>query len=290
MPLNLNQSPFRYSIDSKYYTAAQSIFTPGYPSSPGTLTSAMASSKPLAGVQALLFDVFGTVVDWHGSIVRELLHKSRGTQFEHEDWSAFAREWRAGYMQTTRHVAQGGDGPASVDDMHRQLLDDMLSSPRWSKLSNIWNDATRQDLVLGWHRLHGWNDSSRGLYELKKKVIIGTLSNGNVKLLVDMAKHADLPWDVIFSSQLFDSYKPNPKVYHGAVRALSLEPHQVALVAAHIDDCLAAQACGLKTVYVRRETEDLGKAVDERTVGLAVSGFEELARLMPGGEPPKTRL
>jgi len=239
------------------------------------------SRQPLQGVQALLFDVFGTVVDWHGSIVRELRDKTRGTEFAHEDWSAFAREWRAGYMRTTRHVAQGGKGPSNVDEMHRMLLEEMLSSPRWSKLSVIWDEAARQDLVLAWHRLHGWNDTSPGLYALKEKLIVGTLSNGNIKLLVDMAKHADLPWDVVFSSELFKSYKPNSKIYHGAVRNLALEPHQVALVAAHIDDCLAAKKCGLRAVYVRRPTEDLGKEVDESKVDLVVGGFEELAQLIP---------
>lgn len=98
------------------------------------------------------------------------------------------------------------------------------------------------------------------------------------------AKHANLPWDVVLSSELFNSYKPNPKIYLGAVRCLALEPHQVALVAAHMDDCLAAQACGLRAVYVKRPTEDLGREVDERAVDLVVDGFEELAQLIPGAQ------
>ncbi|KIJ44126.1 hypothetical protein M422DRAFT_252621 [Sphaerobolus stellatus SS14] len=211
---------------------------------------------PLDGVQALLFDVFGTVVDWHRSIVDELAAKAKGTVHEGEAWGDFANEWRAGYSRTTARVAQGGEGPASVDEMHRLLLDEMLSSPRWSHLDSLWDDAARKDLVLGWHRLQGWEDSSAGLAALKERVIIGTLSNGNVRLLIDMAKSAQLPWDVVFSSQLFGSYKPNPKIYLGAVGLLDLPPQRVALVAAHISDCAAAKAAGLKAVYVRRPTED----------------------------------
>jgi len=137
------------------------------------------------------------------------------------------------------------------------------------------DDAARNDLVLGWHRLSGWEDSSAGLSALKERVIIATLSNGNVRLLINMvgrrlftehprdltlpppqAKHAHLPWDMIFSSQLFGSYKPDPKVYLGAVELLDLPPQRVAIVAAHIYDCAAAKAAGLRAVYVRRSTED----------------------------------
>ncbi|KAF8507252.1 haloacid dehalogenase [Gautieria morchelliformis] len=240
----------------------------------------MHVTTSLPGVRALLFDVFGTVVDWHAAIVAHLRVAARGTVFHNEDWAAFAADWRAGYIRTTLHVARGGAGPATVDEMHRQLLDELLDSPRWSMLAPLWGDPVRRDLVLAWHRLHGWPDATPGLYALKSLSIIGTLSNGNVRLLVDMAKYADLPWDVVFSSELFASYKPNPKIYLGAVRALALEPHQVALVASHIHDCAAAKACGLKAVYVRRPTEDRGAVVDESIPDVIVDDFHQLARLM----------
>ncbi|OBZ79363.1 (S)-2-haloacid dehalogenase 4A [Grifola frondosa] len=201
----------------------------------------------LCGIRAFVFDVFGTVVDWCGSVANELQLKSPGLA---EDWESFAKEWRSGYYETTRRVAAGGDGPANVDIMHRQILDGMLESPRWQHLAPLWDEAKRQELVLIWHRLEGWPDATKGLYALKSKAIIGTLSNGNVRLLVDMAKHADLPWDVIFSGELLGSYKPNPKVYLGALHHLSLAPNECALVAAHIFDVRAAASHGMKTVYV----------------------------------------
>ena len=266
---------------------------------------------PLHGVHALLFDVFGTVVDWHSSVVAALAAAGAGGPGEHApDWGALATEWRAGYLRTTSapiarpsvsnvfrslHVARGGEGPPTVDAMHRevrpsmncarthpcpQLLDELLASPRWRALAPVWDDDTRRTLCLAWHRLHPWPDAAPALHALKATHIVGTLSNGNVRLLVDLAKHAGLPWDVVFSSELFGSYKPNPAVYDGAVRCLALPPHAVVLVAAHLADCRAAKACGLRAVYVRRATEDIGVAVDETHVDAVVDDFDGLARLL----------
>ncbi|KZT40319.1 haloacid dehalogenase [Sistotremastrum suecicum HHB10207 ss-3] len=247
----------------------------------------MSSAGPLEGVEALLFDVFGTVVNWEHSITRELQAKSKGVDI---DWNAFAKEWRKGYMITTRSVAAGGEGPSNVDVMHREILDRLLTETKWSAISNIWNEDEKKDLVLAWHRLSGWPDTTEGLYALKKQLIICTLSNGNVRLLADMAKNADLPWDVIFSGELLGSYKPprNPKTYLGAAYHLTLPPNKVAMVAAHYLDLKAAASFGLKTVYVRRPTED---TVEERTgtktkkeggdVDVVVDSFTELAEVLP---------
>lgn len=238
----------------------------------------------------MTFDVFGTVVDWHGTVVRVLEAKAakvKGSGRENDDWSAFAKEWRAGYMTTTRRVAAGGAGSLNVDTMHREILEGMLASERWAYLVPLWNEEERRDLNMVWHRLDGWPDSSQGLYALKKQYIIATLSNGNVRLLADMAKHANLPWDVIFSGELLGSYKPNPKTYLGAAHHLSVPPTQVAMVAAHILDLRAAASHGLRTVYVRRPTED-GEGVRETVktraeggdVDVVVDSFEELAEVL----------
>ncbi|KAL1940511.1 hypothetical protein VTO73DRAFT_7946 [Trametes versicolor] len=240
-------------------------------------------ANPLQGVEAYVFDVFGTVVDWRGSVTRALADFAGS---EDEDWGSFAQEWRNGYKEYTARVAGGGEGSIIVDVMHREILDGMLASPRWEHLSPRWDDAERQAMVRFWHKLDGWADSSKGLYAMKKKAVIGTLSNGNVRLLVNMAKHADLPWDVVFSGELLGSYKPNPKVYLGAIHHLSVPPGKCAMVAAHIFDLRAAASHGMKTVYVRRVTEDINARDSVKSkkeggeVDVVVDSFEELAALM----------
>jgi len=235
------------------------------------------------GVEALLFDVFGTVVDWLGSMERILKENGKGTP---TDWNAFAKRWRKGYMTETRRIAAGGEGPSSVDEMHRQILDEMLKEPEWKHLSQVWNEEDKVTLVQGWHKLNGWPDSSRGLYELKKKYLICTLSNGNVRLLADMAKISDLPWDIIFSGELLGSYKPNPMVYLGGAYHLSLDPSKCALVAAHIEDLQAAERCGYRSVYVRRETEDI--AIRD-SVRARSAGSQTQALLKDGTTDEKVR-
>ncbi|TBU25651.1 haloacid dehalogenase [Dichomitus squalens] len=242
--------------------------------------------NPLDGVEAYVFDVFGTVVDWLGSVTRAL-EASAPESLKNEDWSGFTKEWRKGYGEYTRRVANGGQGSNNADVMHREILDGLLESPRWSHLAFVWDDAQRQEMVQMWHKLDGWPDSSSGLYAMKKKAIIGTLSNGNVRLLVDMAKYANLPWDVVFSGELLGSYKPNPKTYLGAIHHLDIPPEKCAMVAAHIYDLRAAASHGMKTVYVRRPTEDgdvrdiVKTKADGGEVDVVVDSFEQLANLMP---------
>ncbi|KAI0353234.1 haloacid dehalogenase [Trametes cingulata] len=240
-------------------------------------------SRPLAGVEAYVFDVFGTVVDWYGSVTKQLAEFAPS---QNEDWESFTKEWREGYKQYTARVAIGGQGSTNADVMHREILDGMLHSERWQHLGPLWDDEKRQEMVNFWHKLDGWPDSSKGLHALKKKAIIGTLSNGNVRLLVDMAKHADLPWDVVFSGELLGSYKPHPKVYTGALNHLSVPPKKCAMVAAHIYDLRAAASHGMKTVYVRRPTEDEGTRDSVKSkaqggeVDVVVDSLEELAGLL----------
>ncbi|KAM5536350.1 hypothetical protein V8D89_009948 [Ganoderma adspersum] len=246
------------------------------------------TANPLSGVEAYVFDVFGTVVDWYGSVTRAL-EAFAPESLKNEEWGSFAKEWRKGYGEYTRRVAKGGEGSNNADVMHREILDGMLESPRWTHLAPLWGNTEREELVQFWHRLDGWPDSTTGLYAMKRKAIIGTLSNGNVRLLVDMAKHADLPWDVVFSGELLGSYKPNPKTYLGAVHHLGVPPEKVAMVAAHLyNDLLSAGSHGMKTVYVRRSTEDVNvrdsvkSKADGGEVDVVVDSFEELAALMPG--------
>ncbi|KAF6752015.1 HAD-like domain-containing protein [Ephemerocybe angulata] len=244
----------------------------------------------MKNVKALLFDVFGTVVDWRTSVEAEL--KALGAKHGVDaDWAKFAQEWRDKYFSGTKRVAVEGAAFTSVDAMHRQILDQMLASPEWSSIAPLWSEEELQELNLVWHRLGGWPDSSEGLRALKKNYIIATLSNGNVKLLVDMAKYTDLPWDAVFSGEMFQSYKPNPKTYLGAIQYLSLQPHEVAMVAAHIFDIRAASKLGMPSVYVVRPQEEADphpEAIKTKAEGgdadIIVSSFLELADILEEGK------
>jgi len=200
--------------------------------------------------RALVFDVFGTVVDWRASIIREgqMLSAVKGLQV---DWPAFADAWRAGYAPAMDRTRGAGSAWADIDTLHRQILDTLL--PRFG-LSALSEDE-RVQLNRVWHRLMPWPDAVGGLNRLRGRYVIGTLSNGNISLLVDMAKHAGLPWDCVLSAELARRYKPDPEVYLMAARLLGCAPGELMMVAAHVDDLRAAQACGLRTAYVHRALE-----------------------------------
>jgi 2-haloacid dehalogenase len=198
----------------------------------------------------LAFDVFGTVVDWHGSIVREVL-AIKSDAVAGLDADAFALAWRAGYVPAMRRVMSGELGWTLIDDLHRLILDDILLTFGMTDLS----EAQRQHLNLAWHRLAAWPDVVAGLTRLKSKFTICTLSNGNIGLLTNMAKRAALPWDCILSAEVFKAYKPDPATYLGVAKVFNLAPQEVMLVAAHQDDLAAARACGLQTAYIERPYE-----------------------------------
>ncbi|GAA94781.1 uncharacterized protein L969DRAFT_54954 [Mixia osmundae IAM 14324] len=208
--------------------------------------------------KALLFDVFGTVVNWHASVIAELERHTQQTKLTDIDWQHFAEEWRRGYMHLTRHVANGGDGPSDIDDMHRQLLDELLERDEYGPIARVWTETDKSHINLVWHRLHGWPDSSQAIRQLHDHAILATLSNGSTRLLVDLARFADLHWDAIFASDMLKTYKPNPKMYLGACKLLGLQPSEVGMVAAHIYDLQFASKHGLRTYYIRRATEDVG--------------------------------
>jgi 2-haloacid dehalogenase len=207
--------------------------------------------KPeLAGVKALTFDVFGTVVDWRGSIAREVRAFAAEKKLR-VNATKFADAWRSGYRPAMNRVAHGELPWTKIDDLHRMILDDVLAKFHVSALS----DAEKMELNRVWHRLKPWPDSVRGLKRLKKKFTISTLSNGNVALLNNMAKNAGLPWDLILSAEIFHHYKPEPEVYLGAADMLGLQPGEVMMVAAHKDDLRAAARQGLRTALVLRPNE-----------------------------------
>jgi len=201
-------------------------------------------------VKALAFDVFGTVVDWRGSLIREgeLLGERKRLRV---DWPAFADAWRAGYAPAMDRVRKGELPWTTIDALHRMVLDSLLEPFNLASLS----EDEKQHLNLAWHRLMPWPDAVGGLNRLRTRFVVATLSNGNVSLLVDMAKNAGLPWDAVLSAELFGHYKPDPEAYLGAARLLGLAPDEVMMVAAHPGDLRAAKAAGLKTAYVPRPLE-----------------------------------
>ena len=196
--------------------------------------------------QVLAFDIFGTVVDWHGSIAREV-----AMLYPEVDAHAFALAWRAGYQPAMQRVRSGELGWTRIDELHRLILDGLL--PRFGL--NHLGEAERTHLNRAWHRLDPWPDTVAGLTRLKSKFTICTLSNGNIGLLTHMAKRAGLPWDCILSAEVFRAYKPDPLTYLGVAQTFDLRPEQVMLVAAHQDDLAAARACGLQTAYIERPFE-----------------------------------
>jgi 2-haloacid dehalogenase len=210
----------------------------------------MSTAFDPATIRALAFDVFGTVVDWRSSIVREgqLLCAASGVQV---DWPAFADAWRAGYAPAMDRTRGAADAWADIDTLHRQILDSLL--PRFGL--QALSEAQRMQLNLAWHRLMPWPDAVGGLNRLRSRFVVSTLSNGNVSLLVDMARNAGLPWDCVLSGELIRRYKPDPEVYRMAARLLGCAPAQLMMVAAHPGDLHAARACGLRTAYVHRALE-----------------------------------
>ena len=211
---------------------------------------AVGAPTDSSAVKALCFDIFGTVVDWRSSITREGQLLQQRLALPAQDWAAFADDWRAGYQPAMQEVRSGALPWTDIDGLHRRILDKILAA-RGLRLS----DADTANFNRVWHRLIPWPDSVAGLYRLKQRFTITSLSNGNMALLVNMAKHAGLPWDAVLSAELFQHYKPDPEVYQGAARMLGLQPGEVMMVAAHPSDLRAAAACGLRTAYVPRPLE-----------------------------------
>jgi 2-haloacid dehalogenase len=204
-----------------------------------------------AAPKALLFDVFGTVVDWRGTVVRagEAWGRRLGVSL---DWPAFADAWRReGYLAGTGRVRRGEWPWQDVDALHRRQLDALLAE---RGLAGLPEEAV-VDFNRVWHRLDPWPDALPGLARLKRGYLIAPLSNGHFALLTNLAKRAGLPWDCILASDLFGHYKPDPEIYQGAARLLGLAPDECLMVAAHTNDLLGARAAGLDTAFVARPLE-----------------------------------
>lgn len=250
------------------------------------LSSALPTSRPPSRPRALAFDVFGTVVDWHGGIASEaaaLAAEMVGAGVDDGGaaaWSAFANAWRAGYAPAMDTVRRGAQAWAHIDTLHRAILEQIIPEHGLAALT----EAQRVHLNHAWHRLPAWPDTVAGLTRLKRDFTITTLSNGNFSLLTEMARHAGLPWDCIISAELFGHYKPDPETYLGCARLLDVAPAELMLVACHPSDLRAARSNGLMTAYVKRPQEHglatPVPAVLEGEFDLVADDFEHLAELL----------
>jgi 2-haloacid dehalogenase len=206
----------------------------------------MPSKQPVA----IVFDTFGSVVDWRSSLIADLTAYGAGQGIT-ADWPALVDAWRAAYHPSMDRVRKGEQAWTTLDALHRSSLDTLIAEFGITALS----EDDRVHINRGWHRLHPWPDSVPGLTRLKSRFIIGPLSNGNVALLLNMAKFAGIPWDMIFGSDLFGHFKPDPETYLGVARMLDLKPNQVMMAAAHNGDLAAARSHGLLTAFFPRPTE-----------------------------------
>lgn len=197
-------------------------------------------------IKVLAFDVFGTVVDWHTTVAREI-----ETLKPEIDGNEFALAWRDGYKPAMQKVASGELGWTLIDDLHRIILDDILERFSITSLT----EKEKRHLNKVWHRLNPWPDTVEGLTRLKSRYTICSLSNGNIGLLANMAKHGGLPWDCILSAEVFRKYKPDPETYLGVAKIFDVSPSEVMMVAAHHDDLAGARTCGLKSAYIERPAE-----------------------------------
>lgn len=207
-------------------------------------------SDSLKNVKAMTFDVFGTVVDWRSSIAREakMMGEQKGFDF---DWDNFADKWRAGYGPSMNKVRTGELPWTKIDVLHRMILDELLSEYNITNLT----ESEKDHFNRAWHRLDPWPDSVPGLTELKKNYVISPLSNGNVALLVNMAKYGGLPWDTVLSAELAQHYKPDPEAYQSTSEFLGFPIEQIMMVAAHKNDLKSAKGQGMMTGYIPRPKE-----------------------------------
>ena len=231
----------------------------------------------LSSVKALTFDVFGTVVDWRSSITREGEVLASRLGIQGVDWAEFASAWRAKYQPAMNRVRSGERPWTKLDDLHRESLEETLAEFEITGLS----EDERDNLNRAWHRLDPWPDVVDGLTRLKSRYVIAPNSNGNIALLVNMAKRAGLPWDAILGAEIAQAYKPRPEVYLRCAEVLGLAPAAVMMVAAHNSDLVTAAECGLQTAFVPRPTEyGPGQTSDlapEREFDVVATDFIDLA-------------
>ncbi|MBC8339197.1 MAG: haloacid dehalogenase type II [Rhodospirillales bacterium] len=213
------------------------------------------NATDLTGVTALLFDTYGTVVDWRSSVADEGRRLAREKNLPEIDWDAFADAWRAGYFPAMDRIRRGEQPWTTNDTLQRNRLDEIVEEFGLGDIGTGLTDEDKDEFNRVWHRLNPWPDSVAGLSRLKSKFTIGTLSNGSFFLLANMARHSGLPWDCILSADNFHHYKPDPEVYLGAVELFGGRAEKVMMVAAHNYDLKHARSFGMKTAFVARPTE-----------------------------------
>lgn len=210
----------------------------------------------MENIKALVFDVFGTLVDWRTSVAHEA-KSIIGTQGFQLDWLAFADAWRDEYQPAMEKVRSGNIAFCKLDALHRRNLDIVLA-----RFGIPLDESLRQSLNLAWHRLEAWPDVAAGLKRLRTRFRLAPCSNGNISLMVDLARKNDFPWDAILGAEFARDYKPKPVVYLSAAAAFDLDPSQTMMVAAHSSDLAAAASVGLKTAFIRR-TDEFGLGTGE---------------------------
>ena len=230
-------------------------------------------------LRAVVFDVFGTVVDWRSSVIGEVgaFAARKGLKL---DAARFADAWRAGYAPSMDRVRTGEQAWTNLDHLHRAILSELFGEFGIADVS----DGEAEELNRAWHRLRPWPDVVQGLARLKSQFIIAPLSNGNIAMMTDLAKYAGLPWDCILGAELVRHYKPDREVYDSAPYFLGLEPDEVMMVAAHLRDLRAAKASGLRTGFVRRPLEfgpDRKPDLEpDASVDISCDDFVELANAL----------
>jgi 2-haloacid dehalogenase len=233
----------------------------------------------VSAVKALVFDVFGTVVDWRTSLINDFTKWSETSGIK-ADWTALVDGWRGVYMASMDEVRKHPErGYQILDTLHRRSLEKLVAEMSIKGLS----DADLHYLTMGWHRLHPWPDSVPGLTRLKKKYIISPLSNGNVALLTNMAKYGGLPWDAILSAELVEKFKPEPEMYLSSGRFLGLPMNQVMMSAAHLRDLYSSREHGMRTAFIRRPLEwgpngQQEGEPDREKIDVVATDFVDLAR------------
>jgi 2-haloacid dehalogenase len=242
---------------------------------PGRSWSQTQGGRSMDGVKALVFDVFGTLVDWRGGVAREskAVLEPRGHAL---DWIAFADAWRAEYQPAMEEVRAGRIPFSKLDVVHRRMLDRIR--PRFG-LQDL-DDATLQQLNLAWHKLDAWPDVTPGLYRLRGRFLLAPCSNGNIALMADLARHNDFRWDAILGAEIAGDYKPKPRVYVATAEAFNLQPGEVMMVAAHSSDLKAAAAVGLRTGHIARPDEfgpNTGEVGPTVPVDVAARSLQDLA-------------
>jgi 2-haloacid dehalogenase len=233
----------------------------------------------MPGIEALVHDVFGTVVDWRSAVTADGEALGARLGITGIDWQQFADEWRGAYAPSMNRVRTGELPWTNLDALHRMALDRLLDkfgfADKLSEADKLWFNLT-------WHRLKAWPDSVPGLTRIKKKYIIATLSNGTVRLLTDMAKHCGLPWDTVLGSDLVKHYKPDAEMYRAAIEFLGNgDASAVMMVAAHNNDLVNAAKYGMKTAFISRPSEHGAKQSRdfkaEHDFTFVATSFEDLA-------------